>query len=108
MNEQAQPPLAAAIMTMMTTYALVILAAMTLPAIAPIAAQTFGLPARYIGLYTSIIYFGAICASLIAPQLLARYGAVRISQGTVIFAAAGLFALLAGNVFMGIVSALPG
>lgn len=105
-SQGGRPPLVAAIVTMLTTYALVILAAMTLPVIAPIAALTFDVPARYIGLYTSIIYLGATCSSLIAPHLIARYGALRTSQGTVIFAAAGLFALLAGNLALAVVSAL--
>jgi MFS family permease len=64
------------------------------------------MPARYIGLYTSIVYLGAACATLIAPHLIARYGALRTSQGTVVFAAAGLFALLAGNLAFAVVSAL--
>ncbi len=103
---KGRPPLVAAVVTMMTTYGLVILASMTLPVLAPIAAGTFDLPARYIGLYTSIIYFGASCTTLIAPHLIARYGALRSSQGTVVFAAAGLFALLSGNLFLVVASAL--
>ena len=105
-SSQGRSPLVAAVITMLTTYALVILASMTLPVVAPFAAETFELPARYIGFYTSIIYIGASCASLVAPHLIARYGALRTSQGTVVFAAAGLFALFAGNILLGIVSAL--
>ncbi len=103
---QGRPPLVAAVITMLTTYALVILASMTLSAVAPIAAETFSVPARYIGLYTSLVYLGATASSLIAPNLIIRYGALRISQGTVVCAAAGLFALLVGNLLLGVISAL--
>lgn len=101
-----RPPLIAAVITMMATYSLVILASMTLSSIAPIAAETFAVPARYIGLYTSIIYVGATASSLLAPNLIARYGALRVSQGALVSAAAGLLALLAGSLALGVVSAL--
>jgi MFS family permease len=103
---QGRPPLVAAVITMLTTYALVILASMTLSAVAPIAAETFSVSARYIGLYTSLVYLGATASSLIAPNLIIRYGALRISQGTVVCAAAGMFALLVGSLLLGVISAL--
>lgn len=98
--------LIAAVVTMLTTYALVIMASMVLPVIAPTAAATFGVPARYVGIYTSLLYCGAALSSLIAPQLIARYGALRLSQGTVIFAAAGLIALAAGVISLALISAI--
>lgn len=98
--------LVAAVVTMLTTYALVIMASMVLPVIAPVAAETFGMPARNVGIYTSILYCGAALSSLIAPNLIARYGALRTSQGTVVFAAAGLVALVSSFVPLAIVSAL--
>lgn len=104
--DQRSGLLIAAVSTMLTTYALVIMASMTLPVIAPEAAKTFGLPARNIGIYTSILYFGAALSSLVAPHLIARYGALRTSQGTVVFAAAGLAALATGYVWLAVVSAL--
>lgn len=91
---------------MMTTYALVILASMTLPTVAPFAAQTLSIPARYIGLYTSLVYLGAAVSSLVAPNLITRFGALRISQGTVVCAALGLIALAAGEPFLCAASAL--
>jgi len=98
--------LIAAVVTMLTTYALVIMASMVLPVIAPTAAKTFDVPARNVGIYTSILYCGAALSSLIAPHLIARYGALRTSQGTVVFAAAGLVALASGLVPLAILSAL--
>ena len=105
-SSQGRSLLAAAVITMLTTYALVILASMTLAVVAPIAAETLNVSARYIGIYTSTIYLGATASSLIAPNLIARYGALRTSQGTVVFAAAGLIALATGNVALTALSAL--
>lgn len=105
-SDSTPAPLAAAVVTMLTTHALVIVASMALPVLAPIAAETLGVPARYVGLYVSILYFGAALSSLIAPNLVARYGAVRTSQGTLVCAAAGLLALASGTVALAVVSAL--
>lgn len=91
---------------MLTTYALVIMASMVLPVIAPVAQETFDVPARNVGIYTSILYFGAAFSSLIAPHLITRFGALRTSQGTVVFAAAGLVALASGMIPLAILSAL--
>lgn len=98
--------LAAAVVTMLTTYALVIMASMVLPVIAPVAQETFGVAARNVGIYTSILYLGAALSSLVASHLITRYGALRTSQGTVVFAAAGLVALASGMVPLAVVSAL--
>ena len=100
------PPLAAAVITLFVTYALVILASMVLPVVAPIASQTLEIPARYVGLYASLIYAGAMASSMIAPDLVARFGALRTSQGTLFVAAAGLFLLAGGTVLLAAVSAV--
>lgn len=105
-ENRQQHLLVAAVATMLTTYALVITASMTLPVLAPTAAETFGVPARMVGLYTSIVYVGATTSSVIAPHLIARFGALRTSQGTIVFAAAGLVALAVGNLAFAVLSAL--
>jgi len=98
--------LVAAVATMLTTYALVIMASMTLPVLAPDAARTLDVPARYIGIYTSILYCGAALSSLVAPHLITRYGALRTSQGTVVLAALGLFALASASLPLVVLSAM--
>ncbi|GBE42819.1 major Facilitator Superfamily protein [bacterium BMS3Bbin10] len=103
---KSSPPVAAAVITMFATYASVILASMTLPVLAPTASQTLEIPARYIGLYAAILYAGAALSSLAAPNLVARYGALRTSQGALGFAAAGLFALAIGSVPSAVASAV--
>lgn len=91
---------------MLATYALVIMASLTLPVVAPMAAESLNVPAHMIGIYTSIVYVGATLSSMATPDLVARYGALRTSQGTVVFAAAGLMALLGGNLAFAVLSAL--
>jgi len=105
-NEQGQPPLVAAVVTMLATYATIILASMTLPVLAPTASQTLEIPARYIGLYAAILYAGAALSSMAAPNIVARYGALRTSQGGLGFAAAGLFVLAVGTVASAVLSAV--
>lgn len=103
---KSSPPIVAAVITMFVTYALVILASMVLPVVAPIASATLDIPARYIGLYAAVLYSGAALSSMFAPNLIIRYGALRVSQGALVFAAAGLLMLSAGSVFSAMASAV--
>ncbi|GAB4227345.1 MAG: MFS transporter [Methyloligellaceae bacterium] len=96
-REAPGKPLCAAVVTMFITYALVIFASMVLPVLAPVASATLGIKAKYVGLYAALLYAGAALASMVAPNLVTRYGALRTSQGTLLFAAAGLFLLATGT-----------
>ena len=102
----APPPLLAAVTTLFVTYGLVILASMVLPVVAPIASETLQIPARYIGLYAAVTYAAAAASSMFAPNIIARYGALRTSQGALVFAAAGLIVLAAGTVPAAVASAV--
>ncbi|MHA1164613.1 MAG: MFS transporter, partial [Alphaproteobacteria bacterium] len=107
MNDPASSrPIVAAVITMFVTYALVILASMVLPVVAPIASATLDIPARYIGLYAAVLYSGAAISSMFAPNLIIRYGALRTSQGALLFAASGLLMLSAGTVISAMASAI--
>ena len=99
-------PVAAALAVMIVTHVPVVMSSLTLPAMAPLAAETLGLPARYVGLYTSVVYGVAVATSFLAPGLVVRFGPVRTSQGTLVFAAAGLLALAVGNVAAALLSAV--
>ena len=103
---QPHPPLLAAVVTMFVTYGVVILASMVLPVLAPIASNTLQIPAKYVGLYAAVLYAAAASSSMFAPHLVARYGALRTSQGTLVFAAAGLFLLAAGTPLSAVFSAI--
>jgi len=91
---------------MFVTYGLVILASMTLPVAAPIASATLQIPARYIGLYAAILYAAAALCSLIAANLVTRFGALRTSQGALVCAAAGLVCLAGGTIASAVASAI--
>lgn len=97
--------LVAAVVTMLTTHALVILASMALPVMAPSAEATLNMPARYIGLYATVLYTGAAISTMFASDLVARFGAVRTSQITVVVAASGLLALAGGTIPLAALSA---
>ena len=70
--------------------ALVSMAVLTLPAMAPAVAQALGTSPAYVGLYVAIVYVGAMLASLSSGNAVARFGAIRVSQAGLLLCAAGL------------------
>jgi MFS family permease len=78
---------------MMASQASVALAAFTLPVIAPVAAESFGVPPTYVGYYTTLMLVGATLATAITAGFVRRYGALRVSQMTLVFATFGVVAL---------------
>lgn len=70
--------------------ALVAMALLTLPVMAPAVAQALGISATYIGLYVAVVYAGAMVASLVSGPAVARFGAIRVSQAGLVLCAAGL------------------
>ncbi|MFN9211531.1 MAG: MFS transporter [Betaproteobacteria bacterium] len=66
------------------------LAALTLPAIAPVVARDLGVPASMVGTYISLLYLGAATAALAAGGLVLRLGAIRLSQWALLLCAGGL------------------
>lgn len=70
--------------------AMVSMALLTLPAMAPSVAEAVGISATYIGLYIALAYAGAVAASLASGAAVARYGPIRLSQVGLLVAAAGL------------------
>jgi MFS family permease len=77
----------------------VALAALTLPAIAPVVARDLGVPTSMVGGYISLLYVGASTAALVSGGLVRRVGAIRLSQW-------GL-ALCAAALALGLVPSLP-
>jgi predicted MFS family arabinose efflux permease len=76
--------------TTLAIQALVSMAVLTPPVMAPVVAQAHGVSAAYIGLYIAIVYAGAMVASLAAGAGVARFGAIRVSQAGLLLCAAGL------------------
>src|SRR5665647_1081806 len=70
--------------------AMVSMALLTLPVMAPVVAGTLGVSSVYVGVYVAIVYVGAILASLAAGTAVARYGAIRVSQAGLLICALGL------------------
>ncbi|MBI5277379.1 MAG: MFS transporter [Burkholderiales bacterium] len=74
--------------------ALVSMAVLAVPAMAPAMAQSLKVSPTLIGPYVAILYIGAMLASLLSGPLVIRYGAIRVSQAGLLACALGL-ALLA-------------
>jgi MFS family permease len=70
--------------------AMVSMALLVLPVMAPVVAQALGVSTTYTGLYIAVVYAGAITASLAAGAAVARFGAIRVSQVGLLLCAAGL------------------
>jgi MFS family permease len=70
--------------------AMVAMALLTLPAMAPRVAQAVGISATWVGLYIALAYAGAMAASLASGAVVTRYGAIRASQASLLVCAAGL------------------
>lgn len=74
--------------------ALVSMAALAAPAMAPVMAAQLGVSATLVGVFVTCTYAGAMGATLLSGPLVVRFGAIRVSQAGLLLCAAGL-ALLA-------------
>ena len=74
----------------LTIQAMVSMALLALPVMAPVVARALGVPTTYTGLYIAVVYAGAMAASLAAGAAVARFGAIRVSQTGLMLCAAGL------------------
>lgn len=74
----------------LTIQAMVSMALLALPVMAPVVARALGVSTAYTGLYVAVVYAGAMAASLAAGAAVARFGAIRVSQTGLILCAAGL------------------
>lgn len=88
-----KPALQVGLMPLLITLgiqALVSMASLTPPVLAPAAAAEIGVPASLIGLFVGLVYIGSMLSSLGSGDLIGRFGAIRISQACLILCAAGL------------------
>src|SRR6218665_2121030 len=74
----------------LTIQAMVSMAGLTMPVMAPVAAPAMGVSPTYTGLYLSVVYIGAVLSSLAAGSAVTRFGAIRVSQYGLLLCAAGL------------------
>ncbi len=70
--------------------ALVSVAALTLPVLAPAVAPALGVSPALVGVYIAILYVGATLSTLGGGSVVVRYGAIRVSQAGMVLATAGL------------------
>ncbi len=70
--------------------AMVSMALLTLPVMAPVVAQDMQVSPALVGLYVSMTYGGAMFASLMGGAAVNRLGAIRVSQWGLLLCAAGL------------------
>ncbi len=90
--------------------AMVAMALLTLPVIAPVVAQTLQVSPALVGVYVSVTYAGAMIATLLGGATVARMGAIRVSQWGLLLCAVGLVlcavpwvpAMVLGAVFIGL------
>ena len=65
-------------------------AASATPVLAPVVAPAFGVAPGLVGVFVGLVYVGSMTASLFSGALVARYGAIRVSQVCVLLCAIGL------------------
>ena len=70
--------------------AMVAMALLTLPVMAPVAAQAWSVSPAMVGFYVSITYLGAMFASLTSGNTVSRFGPIRVSQLGLLLCALGL------------------
>jgi MFS family permease len=86
--------------------ALVAMATITVPVLAPAASDELHLSAGLIGLYVSLVYLGSMISSAASADLIRRIGAIRFSQYCLLLCAIGLALLTLGAMPALIASAL--
>lgn len=79
----------------LTIQALVSLAVLAVPAMAPAMALELHVSPSLVGAYVAVVYLGAMLASTVAGPLVVRYGAMRVSQAGLLVCAAGMLILAA-------------
>jgi fucose permease len=70
--------------------AMVAMALLTLPVMAPVAAKALGVSPALVGVYVAITYAGAMFASLTSGTTVSRLGPIRVSQWGLVLCATGL------------------
>lgn len=70
------------------------------PVLAPVAQADVGVPASAVGVVTSLIFAAATLAALLSGTTIARHGALRVSQGSLMFCGAGLALMTTANMWI--------
>lgn len=86
--------------------AMVSMASIAVPVLAPVAARELAVSAGYIGIFVALVYLGGMLSSAASGDLIRRFGPIRISQYCLLCCAAGLAMLTLGALPALIASAL--
>jgi MFS family permease len=86
--------------------ALASLSSLAAPVMAPSAARTTGLAAEMVGLFVGVVYMAASLSSLVSGDMVRRWGAIRMSQASLLFCALGLAAAATGMPLMILLAAV--
>jgi len=78
--------------------ALVAMASVTVPVLAPAASADTGIALATLGVFMAFIYIGGMVSSLASGDFILRYGPIRISQCCLALSGLGLAATAAGSV----------
>lgn len=70
--------------------AMVSMALLALPAVAPAVAKALGVSATLVGVYVALCYVAAMGASLVGGTLVRRWGAIRVSQIGLVLCGVGM------------------
>jgi len=95
-----------ALIATLAIQALVSMAVLTPPVLAGLAAPAIGVASERVGIFTAMVYAGAIVSSAGSGSLLARTGPLRLSQWCLIACAAGLAAAASGNLALVLLGAV--
>ena len=87
----ALPSLPFLVGTMLAAQSFGTMATMTLPAVAPKVAETYGISSSLIGYQISILAGAMLVSLTLGSQLAARWGACRVQQGALLLLVAGSF-----------------
>ena len=66
------------------------MALLTLPVMAPEVGRALQVSPALVGVYISIVYLGAVVSTVLGGALVARWGAIRVSQAALVLCALGL------------------
>lgn len=83
---------------MLAAQALLSMATVTLPVLAPAAAAEIGAPVAWVGMFVAIIYASGMASGLASGALVRRWGALRLAQLCLLSAGAGVALLATGQV----------
>jgi len=86
--------------------ALVAMASVTVPVLAPAASADTGIALAYLGVFMAFVYVGGMASTLASGDFILRYGPIRVSQCCLFLSGLGLGATASGAVPLMVLGAL--